>query len=92
MSLLLKECRWCGQPFVPTHFNDAYCSDKCRGEREKDKNKGKPSPALYRKTIKLMDGIPNISDVVAATIEHKQKTGRAISYGYMVPIMEKEGF
>ena len=92
MSLLLKECRWCGNSFVPKHFNDAYCSTKCRCDREKEKNKNKKFPACYRKTIKLMDGIPNISDVVAATIEHKQKTGRAISYGYMVPIMEKEGF
>lgn len=94
MSLLLKECRWCGVSFVPTHFNELYCSGKCRDERYKEKymennKKRKKLPVCYRKTKKLLDGTPTIPDVVAATIEHKEKTGRLISYGKMVAIIER---
>ena len=92
MSLLLKECRWCGNRFVPAHFNDAYCSDKCRDDGTKDKQKKGYLPSYYRKTKELEWGVPTIFDVICATIEHKQKTGRLISYGKMVAIMEKEGF
>ena len=41
MSLLLKECRWCSVSFVPKHFNDAYCSDKCREEKERETEREK---------------------------------------------------
>lgn len=91
MSLLLKECRWCGVSFVPTHFNGLYCSDKCRRAKEDERRKVKYSPTYYRKTMGLSDGVPTIPDVVAATIEHKQKTGKLISYGKMVAIMEGDG-
>ena len=92
MSLLLKECRWCGQPFVPAHFNDLYCSDKCRGEKLKDRKKNARLPVNYRKTKKLECGVPTISDVVSATMEQRKRTGRLISYGKMVAIIEREGF
>lgn len=91
MSLLLKECRWCGQPFVPTHFNDEYCSDKCKNERKNERQRSARLPVEYRKTKKLDKGVPTISDVVLATMEHKDKTGRLISYGKMVAIIEREG-
>lgn len=92
MSLLLKECRWCGVSFVPAHFNDAYCSDKCRDERDKRRNRnGKKLSIEYRKTKCLIGGVPTIRDVVSATMEYRQKTGRLISYGKMVAIMERSG-
>ena len=89
MSLLLKECRWCGVSFVPTHFNDLYCSDKCRREKEDERRKVKYSPTYYRKTKGLSDGVPTIPEVVSATLDHKRNTGRLISYGKMVAIMER---
>lgn len=89
MSLLLKECRWCGNSFVPSRPNEAYCSSKCKDEREKENRKSKPLPVGYRRTKRLLYGVPTIPDVVAATIEHKQNTGRIISYGKMVAIMER---
>ena len=93
MSLLLKECRWCGNQFVPTHFNDLYCSDKCRGERDKGRKKKRQKLSIeYRKTKKLIDGVPTIPEVVSATIAYKSKKGRTISYGKMVNILETEGF
>ena len=88
MSLLLKECRWCGNRFVPAHFNALYCSNKCRRERDSARH-AKKLPVYYRGTRKLSDGVPTIPDVVAATIEHKEKTGRLISYGKMVAIIER---
>ena len=91
MSLLLKECRWCGVSFVPTHFNDLYCSDKCREELHRDRGRKSHLPNGFRRTHKLEDGVPSITDVVSATMEHKDKTGRLISYGKMVAIMEMEG-
>ena len=90
MSLLLKECRWCGNPFVPSRPNEAYCSGRCMDEREKENKKAKPLPVGYRRTKRLLDGVPTITDVVRSTIEHKQNTGRAISYGNMVAIMERK--
>lgn len=91
MSLLLKECRWCGQPFVPAHFNDAYCSERCRDERDKRRNRnGKKLSIEYRKTKNLIEGVPTIPDVVSATLVYRRKTGRLISYGKMVAIMERE--
>jgi hypothetical protein len=92
MSLLLKECRWCGVSFVPARFNELYCSEGCREERRKEANRGKKLPTCYRKTNRLVDGVPTIPEIVASTIEYKNKTGRTISYGKMVNIMEKEGF
>ena len=89
MSLLLKECRWCGNSFVPTHFNDLYCSDKCRREKENERRNINHSRPYYRKTKGLLDGVPTIPDVVEATIAHKQNTGGTISYGNMVAIMER---
>ena len=91
MSLLLKECRWCGNSFVPARFNELYCSGACRAERDKEARRGRKSPSFYRKTNWVSEGVPTIPDVVQATIEHKQNTGRIISYGKMVAIMEREG-
>ena len=91
MSLLLKECRWCGNSFVSSHPNGAYCSSKCKDEREKENRKAKPLPVGYRRTKRLLDGVPTTPDVVAATIEHKQNTGRVISYGKTVAIIERSG-
>lgn len=91
MSLLLKECRWCGNSFVPAYPNDAYCSGKCRAERRKEKSNGKKAPVFYRKTRKLSEGVPTIPDVISATLQHRKKTGKIISYGKMVAIMEGGG-
>ena len=91
MSLLLKECRWCGNSFVPVRFNELYCSDGCRREKENERRNINYSRPYYRKTKGLLDGVPTIPDVVEATIEHKQNTGRTISYGNMVAIMERSG-
>lgn len=91
MSLLLKECRWCGNSFVPARFNELYCSELCRAERDKEARRGRKSPSSYRKTNVLAEGVPTIPEVVSATIAYKNKTGRTISYGKMVSIMEKEG-
>ena len=91
MSLLLKGCRWCGEPFVPAHFNAVYCSDKCKRDSIRDRQKN-ALPTGYRKTKTLEKGVPTIPDVVSATLDHKRNTGRLISYGKMVPIIEKEGF
>ena len=89
MSLLLKECRWCCVSFVPTHFNAVYCSEKCKSESVMDRQKSTRLPAGYRKTKTLEKGVPTIRDVVFATMEHKEKTGRLISYGEMVAVMER---
>lgn len=91
MSLLLKECRWCGSSFVPARFNELYCSELCRAERDKEARRGRKSPSSYRKTNGLSEGVPTIPEVVSATIAYKNKTGRTISYGKMVNIMEREG-
>lgn len=91
MSLLLKECRWCGNSFVPSRPNEAYCSGKCRDEREKENRKAKHLPVGYRRTKRLLDGVPTIPEVVSATIAYKNKTGRTISYGKMVNFMEGGG-
>jgi hypothetical protein len=88
MALLLKECRWCGVSFVPTHFNAVYCSEKCRRESVRDRYKS-DLPTGYRKTKTLEKGVPTIHDVVLATMEHKKKTGKFISYGKMVANMER---
>ena len=91
MSLLLKECRWCGNSFVPVRFNDLYCSDGCRREKDDERRKSKYSHIYYRKTKCLSDGVPTIPDVVSSTIEYKQNTGKIISYGKMVAMMERSG-
>ena len=90
MSLLLKECRWCGNSFVPARFNELYCSGACRAERDKEARRGRKSHSSYRKTNGLSEGVPTISEVVSATIAYKNKTGRTISYGKMVSILETE--
>lgn len=88
MSLLLKKCRWCGNQFVPAHLNAVYCSEKCRRDSIRDRQKN-ALPNGYRKTKTLEKGVPTIPDVVSATMEHKRNTGRLISYGKMVAIMER---
>ena len=91
MSLLLKECRWCGQPFVPAHFNDAYCCDSCRLEKKRENDRAKSKAFRKKQTVRqVRDGVPTIQDVIAAAIKHKQKTGRIVSYGKMVAIIERE--
>ena len=96
MSLLLKECRWCGNSFVPAHLNEAYCCTECRLEKRRDDDRAKAKSWRLRQkskrvASKIVGGFPTIPDVVSATIEHKQNTGRIISYGKMVAIMEREG-
>lgn len=90
MSLLLKECSRCGTPFVPASFNQIYCCYACKrkscDEKRKQRNVDNKN---RRKTIPLADGVPSIKDVVRMTIEHNRETGRIISYGKMVAIMER---
>jgi hypothetical protein len=92
MSLLLKECEWCGNQFVPTHFNVVYCSETCRHESVKDRQKRGRVPSGYRRTKGLEIGVPTIPDVVSATMEHNKIGGKPISYGQMVSIMERGNF
>ena len=90
MSLLLKECRWCGNQFVPARFNAVCCSDKCRREMDSARHTQR-LPVYCRGTTKPSDGVPTIPDVVSATLEYRRMTGRFISYGKMVAIMERGG-
>ena len=92
MSLLLKECRWCGVSFVPTHFNDAYCCDGCRLEKRREDDRLKAKAFRPKSTVRpVREGVPTIDDVVSSVMKHKEKTGRLISYGKMVAIMERGG-
>ena len=87
MSLLLKSCDLCGNQFVPTHFNQVYCCESCRYdskvERQRRKRKGKK---LGVDPVSLTT--PTINDIVCSALEYKEKTGKLISYGYMVQKLE----
>lgn len=94
MSLLLKECRWCGNKFVPARFNEAYCCTECRLEKKRSEDRAKAKFRMARKrakkvAVKITSNFTTVPEVVAATIEYKQNTGRTISYGKMVNVMER---
>lgn len=31
-----KKCKYCGNKFIPTHSHNLYCSEKCRGNSDKE--------------------------------------------------------
>ncbi len=83
-------CRVCGQPFVPSTPFARYCSEECelkalRDFRRRRAAERKEQEAAARKQKPL-----TINDVVRWTMQQYKQTGRMISYGNAVVILEAE--
>ena len=78
-----KACEWCKQIFVPTSHAQRYCPE-C-GALSKEERK------QMRTVVKAeAKPYPTIREVVAFSLEHEKRTGRYISYGRAVAMMEWE--
>lgn len=88
-----KECAVCGSTFESSRENTRYCSDKCRNrrdangrKRDRKSEKAKKANVESEKSKKPKN---SIDDVIRFCIEYEKRTGRYLSLGKAVVMMER---
>lgn len=74
------KCARCGKEFTSFDGTEKYCSDECEFEL----------PIAKIKYSKPKKPRLTVCDVTALTEEYYRKTGKVISYGKLVNILEKK--
>ena len=79
-----KACEWCKQIFVPTSHAQRYCPECGALSKEERKRMRKVVTTGKRP-------YPTTQEVIAFSLEYEKRTGRYISYGRAVAMMERGG-
>lgn len=75
-----RNCLWCGNEFVATHFNKQYCDVECRDMAEKERKKREyEARAAWKINRKEPD--VTIDMMVDAMARLSKERGKYVSYG-----------